>query len=125
MQQELLPLCPTAMIADRWEWVGVPFHVQATYQKLFRTCMEEEANIFIGVSMQIEGQGTSESEDIQLFFLKKRGRGTPKTVPPDIQLVIAKAETGNPCIQKEVAARYTDRMHHVRWDHSGCAPSPL
>ena len=35
----------------------------------------------------------------------------------DIQLVIAKAATGNRCILKEVAARCSNRMHHVRWDH--------
>ena len=46
--------------------------------------------------MYMEGQGTSESENIQL--------------------VIAKATTGKPCIQKEVAARCTDKKHYVRWD---------
>ena len=47
--------------------------------------------------MHMEGQGPSESEDIQL--------------------VIFKAAAGNPRIQKEVVARCTNRMHHVRRDH--------
>ena len=55
--------------------------------------------------MRMEGQGPYESEDVQL--------------------VIAKAATGNWRISKEVTAMCIDKMHHVRWDHRGCAPSLL
>ena len=55
MQQELLHLCPTAAIADGWEWVGAPFQVQAAYQKLLGSIQKKRLTF----QMRVNAYGRS------------------------------------------------------------------